>query len=127
MNHQELNVLATIKRMTNAFNQGELEAVMAQYETQAAVAFEPNQWIHCRKTISECFKEALAIKPTFTYPGTHKVTIAGDIATHTANWVMNAILPSGEAIQESGLSVATLRKQDSGNWLIVIDNPHADK
>ncbi|MDK1285983.1 hypothetical protein [Pseudoalteromonas umbrosa] len=66
------------------------------------MAFKPNQWIHCQKTISECFKEALVVKPTFTYPGTHKATIAGDIATHTANWAMNAILPSGQAIQESG-------------------------
>ena len=37
---------------------------------------------------------------------------------------MRATAPDGTKIQERGLSVAVLRRQPDGQWLMVIDNPH---
>jgi len=62
--------------------------------------------------------------PVFTYSG-HEVFISGDIATHIAPWEMTAKAPDGSKIKQSGLSVATLKKQENGKWLLTFDNPHA--
>lgn len=61
--------------------------------------------------------------PKFTYSG-HQVFVAGDIAMHIAPWSMDAIGPDGQQIQQEGLSIAVLRKQSDGEWLMIIDNPH---
>ena len=37
---------------------------------------------------------------------------------------MKGKTPDGQGIEQSGLSVAILRKQADGEWLMVIDNPH---
>ncbi len=50
--------------------------------------------------------------------------VQGDIAVHFAPWTMTGTAPDGTEIKQTGLSVAVLRKQADGNWLMVIDNPH---
>jgi len=37
---------------------------------------------------------------------------------------MVGTLPDGSKIEQNGLSVATLRKQPDGSWLMIQDNPH---
>jgi ketosteroid isomerase-like protein len=39
---------------------------------------------------------------------------------------MTGVAPDGSAIAGGGLSVAVLRRQAGGKWLIVIDNPFGD-
>ena len=61
--------------------------------------------------------------PVFTYSG-HEVFIKGNVATHISPWKMTAKAPDGTVIKQSGLSVAVLRKQKNGEWLMIIDDPH---
>jgi ketosteroid isomerase-like protein len=63
------------------------------------------------------------MNPIFTYSG-HEVYISGDIATHIAPWTMVGEMPDGSKIEQSGLSIAVLRKQADGNWLMIQDNPN---
>ena len=37
---------------------------------------------------------------------------------------MTAKSPEGNEIKQNGLSIAVLRKQEDGEWLMIIDNPH---
>ncbi|OUS34844.1 hypothetical protein A9R00_12355, partial [Oleispira antarctica] len=73
------------------------------------------------------FEGAFQINPKFDYPNGHEVYIANNIALHIAPWVMTGKAPDGTSIKQSGLSVAVLRKQESGNWLMVLDNPHGQQ
>ncbi|AOT07874.1 hypothetical protein [Pseudoalteromonas luteoviolacea] len=81
MNKRQLDVVASVKKMTSAFHQGNLEKLKLRRlfnQTNGCSAIK----------LSLCFKEALAIRPVITYPNKHQVIIAGNLAIHTAYRVM---------------------------------------
>ncbi len=123
MNQTEKDVYSTIEKMTDAFHKGDIKGVMGSYEDQAVVVFEPHKPASDADQIRQMFEGAFQINPNFTYAG-HDVFVSGDIALHIAPWQMTGKTPDGADIQQSGLSVAVLRKQADGSWRMVIDNPH---
>jgi hypothetical protein len=40
---------------------------------------------------------------------------------------MTGTAPDGSAIEQGGLSVALLRRQPDGRWLMVVDDPFGDE
>ncbi len=120
---EQKQVLATVEAMTAAFHQGDLDGVMAAYEGEATVVFEPEAPVSDPALLRQMFEGAFALNPEFTYAG-HEVFVSGDIAVHFAPWTMTGTTPDGRAVEQSGLSVAVLRRQPDGRWLLVIDNPH---
>jgi len=123
MSTDENNVLNVIENMTTSFHNGDIEGVMATYEKNATIMFEPGKPVSDPAVLREMFKGAFALNPKFSYSG-HEVFISGDIAVHYAPWSMKGKTPDGTDIEQSGLSVAVLRRQSDGKWLMVIDNPH---
>ncbi len=117
------DALDAIRNMTAAFMDGDIEGVMASYEEDAAVVFEPGDCVTGLGSIRARFEQAFAMNPRFEY-ARHDVFVAGDVATHFAPWTMTGSAPDGTAISQSGLSVAVLRRQSEGGWKIVFDNPH---
>jgi len=101
----------------------DIEGVMANYEKQVTVVFEPGKPISNAVVLREMFQTAFTLNPTFTYSG-HEIFVSGDIAFHSAPWTMTGKTPDGADINQRGLSVAVLRNQQNGKWLIVVDNPH---
>lgn len=123
LTEQQQSVLDVIESMTSAFHQQDLEGVMATYEPQAVVVFEPGSPVSDQQVLREMFKAAFSLSPQFEYSG-HEVFINGDIATHFSPWVMTGKAPDGTEIRQTGLSVAVLRRQPNGSWLMIFDNPH---
>jgi len=123
MTEDQKSVLATISTMTTAYNSGDIDAVMRTYEANATVMFEPGTATSGADTVKATFEGSLAVNPQFQF-GEHDVIIQGDIALHSVAWTMTGKTPDGQALSQSGLSVAILRRQSDGNWLMVIDNPH---
>lgn len=123
MKKDEREVQATIEKMTTAFQNNQIETVMSSYEPGAAIAFEPGQPITDEELHRQMFSGMAAAMPVFSYSG-HEVIVSGDTAVHIAPWHMKAHSPDGEAIEQSGLSIAVLRRQPDGSWKMVIDNPH---
>ncbi|MBS1727605.1 MAG: SgcJ/EcaC family oxidoreductase [Armatimonadetes bacterium] len=123
MNQQQEEVQKVITTMTEAFHKGDIHGVMASYTKDAVVVFERQKPTAGYDAIKQKFEETFSIKPKFEYSG-HEVFVAGDTALHIAPWVMHATLPDGTAIQDSGLSVASLRRQADGRWLMTIDDPY---
>ncbi len=120
---EQQEVLNAIFSMTNAFHHGDISGVMNSYEKEATVVFEPGTPEFHSNKIKEQFQGLFGLNPQFEYFG-HEVFINGDIALHFSPWKMKGTAPDGTAIEQSGLSVAVLRKQENGKWLMVIDNPH---
>lgn len=120
----EQQIVSVVHTMTNAFHQADIETVMSSYESNVAIMFEPGTAISDLEQIQAIFKQWFTMKPQFTYPNGHQVFVAGDIAMHIAPWDMSATGPEGSEIKQSGLSIAVLRKQENGKWLMVLDNPH---
>lgn len=111
--------------MTSAFHEGDLDGIMKTYEPGAVVLGEPNTPLSGQEPLRSMFAGFIAAKARFTFAA-HEVTVAGDIALHLTPWKMTGVAPDGSAIAASGLSVAVLRQQKNGDWLMVIDNPFGD-
>lgn len=124
LNDEQKEVLEAVLAMTTAFHKGDIDGVMASYEPEATVVFEPELPINDRAAIRSAFKQAFTINPVFTYGG-HEVFVNGNIAIHLAPWEMKGTAPDGSVIKQKGLSMAVLRKQKDGSWLMVFDNPHS--
>ncbi|MDW3646067.1 MAG: DUF4440 domain-containing protein [Bacteroidia bacterium] len=120
---EQAAVLKAVKQMTHAFHQKDLKAVMNSYEDQALVVFEPESPITDKALLEQMFQGAFSLNPKFTYSG-HEVFVNGDIAVHIAPWTMKGKAPDGSKVEQSGLSIAVLRKQKDGKWLMVFDDPH---
>lgn len=124
-NPEQQQVLHLVESMTSAFHEKDIHGVMSCYEANATVVFEPETPISDRSQLKERFLQSFQINPQFSYLG-HEVFIAGDIATHIAPWTMTGTAPDHSEIKQSGLSIAILRKQEDGSWLMVMDNPHSN-
>ena len=125
MNNVEKKVLATVENMTACFEGGDIDGVLKTYEKNAKVIFEPTMQISDKAQLKEMFQGACALNPKFEYDG-HEVFVADDVAVHIAPWVMKGTAPDGTNVEQSGLSVAVLRRQADGEWLMVLDNPNSD-
>lgn len=123
MSIEQKEILATVETMTAAFHAGDIEGVMNSYEDTATVVFEPGAPVSDPEVTKSMFQGAFTLNPKFSYSG-HEVFVAGDIAIHIAPWTMKGTTPEGQPVEQSGLSVAVLRRQTDGQWLMVIDNPH---
>jgi ketosteroid isomerase-like protein len=126
MSSVEHAVVQAVEDMTAAFQKSDLDGVMRAYGRPAAIAFEPGQGVSEEDRIREMFAQWFALKPRFEYAG-HDVLVAGDLALHVAPWRMRGTLPGGEPVEREGLSIAVLRRAPSGDWRIVIDNPHGQR
>jgi ketosteroid isomerase-like protein len=125
MNNETNQALQTVELMTAAFHNKDIKGVLSHYEKGAAIMFEAGSPITDPEILKQMFEGAFQINPTFKYPKGHEVYVANDIALHIAPWKMNGVAPDGSAISDSGLSVAVLRKQANGRWLMVLDNPNS--
>lgn len=127
MNKEQKTVVSTVETMTAAFHKQDIENVMAAYEKGAAVMFEPGQQTSDPALVKKIFQNFFQLNPSFTYPQGHEVYIANDIALHLSPWKMQGTSSEGQSIEQSGLSIAVLRKQADGQWLLVLDNPHGQR
>lgn len=125
MQSEQDKVTNVVQQMTEAFHQKDINHIMASYEHGSAIMFKSGTAISAPEAIKKMFAGAFQINPKFTYPKGHEVYIANDLAMHIAPWVMTGKTPDGTDITETGLSVAVLRKQENGHWLIVLDNPNS--
>lgn len=122
---QKAQIVSTINEMTSAFHEGDVDRIMRTYEPGAVVLGEPGAPVSGTPALRAMFAGFIAVKARFTFFG-HEVIQADDIGLHLTPWRMDGTAPDGTAVTASGLSVAVLRRQPDGRWLMVIDNPFGD-
>lgn len=115
-------IIAVVMNMSQEMEKGNLDQVMKAYEAKASLVAQPGIVVSGAE-LKEAMNEYVTMKPKFSMP-MHEVIESGDIALHISPWTMSAIDPTGKEIKQTGFSLAVLRKQASGEWLIVIDNPY---
>jgi len=118
-------IVSTVLDMTAAFQKGDIPAILRTYEPGAVVIGGPGRPLTGEAALREMFATFIAVKPRFMHAG-HEVIVADDLALHLSPWEMTGVAPDGAAIRQTGLSVAVLRRQPDGRWLMVIDQPHGD-
>jgi uncharacterized protein (TIGR02246 family) len=120
------DILATVHSMTSAFEAHNMKGILAQYEPSAVLVAQPGQPLQGTPALTAAFNQFIAVNPKFTFIN-EEIIQADDIAMHINVWKMTGKLPDGTPVQQGGLSVVVLRKQADGKWLMVIDNPYADR
>jgi uncharacterized protein (TIGR02246 family) len=111
----------TIQRFFDAFNSGDLDAIIALYEPDATMVPQPGQTAEGHAAIREALSWFLAIKPTLTLEKKSLVT-AGDIALLIVQAMLHGKGPDGSPVRIEHTSSDVLRRQTDGRWLI--RNPH---
>jgi uncharacterized protein (TIGR02246 family) len=122
---QKEQILSTINQMVAAFHAGDIAGILKTYEPGAVVVGEPGAPVSGKSALEVMFAGFIAAGARFTFLG-HEVVQAGDLAVHFTPWRMTGTGPGGEPIAGRGLSVAVLRRQLDGKWLMVIDDPYGD-
>ena len=115
---EELDVL-----FVQAFNAGDIEAMMKLYEPAASLTPQPGQVVSGTKALREALSGFVARKPRMTLEA-RTLAEAGGIALTTSKWVLEGTGPDGKPMKTEGQSAEVARRQPDGTWLFVIDNPH---
>lgn len=119
---EQNEIMKVILEMTSSFHQKDLQGILASYEPNAVVVFEPEKPVSGADALTQGFRGFFTLNPKFEYSG-HEIFINGNLALHLAPWTMTGKNPDGNEVKQSGLSVVVLRLQPDGKWLMVLDNP----
>jgi len=107
-----------------AFSAGDLEALVALYEPDAALVPQPGQVATGREAIREALQGFLTLCGEFRME-VKGVVETGDFALVRSNWSLSGAGPGGCLVDLSGRGAEVVRRQPDGSWLYVIDNPFA--
>ena len=110
------------ERWVEAMNAGDIEAVIALYEPEAAVVLGPGQVATGLAAIREGLQGFLALRPRFELR-VEQVLQATDLALLLSPWSMTGTGPDGAPVVLRGATSDVVRRQPDGTWRFVVDNP----
>lgn len=111
------------REFRNAFNAGNLNAVMALYEADATLVPQPGQTTSGHQANREALQQFIGLKGRIEMT-TVEVVRAGDLALLRGEWRLNGTGPDGKPLTLGGKNVEVARRQQDGGWLFAIDHPY---
>ena len=109
-----------------AFNDGDIDALMALYEPDAALVPQPGALAEGAAAIRESLRWFLDRRGTITLD-TKLVVRVGDLAFLTNRWSLaGGAMPDGSPAELGAATAEVARLQPDGTWLYVIDNAWGD-
>ena len=103
-------------------NAGNLDGLVALYESNAAFTVEPGKVVTGTAAVREAIAGFLALKPNISLLP-RVLANTGEIAMVSSKWKLKGTAPDGSAVDLAGESVEILRRQADGTWKFVIDSP----
>lgn len=114
--------LETVEMLDEAFNRGDLEAVLEFYEEGAAVVLEPGRVVTGKAELRRAYEWILSnVRGVARQEKTHVIE-AGDVALFTSKWSYTGKTADGADVSRESYASVILRKQKNGEWRIVVDN-----
>jgi uncharacterized protein (TIGR02246 family) len=107
---------------SDAFNSGDVDAVMALYEPDAVLVPEPGRTVAGSAAIREALQGFLALKGRIELRLKRAIS-AGDTALVSSSWSLAGTGPDGSPVALSGDTTEVVRRQADGTWRYVIDDP----
>ena len=109
-----------------AFNAGDIEALMALYESDAALIPQPGAIVEGTTAIRDALRWFLDRQGQITLD-TKLVVRVGDLAFLTNRWSLTGgTMPDGSPAELGAATAEVARRQPDGTWLYVIDNAWGD-
>jgi uncharacterized protein (TIGR02246 family) len=110
-----------------AFNAGDIDALMALYEPEAALVPQPGAVAEGTAAIRESLRWFLDRGGRITLD-TKLVLRVGDLAFLANRWSLTgATMPDGSPSELAAATAEVARRQPDGTWLYVIDNAWGDQ
>ena len=113
------------RRFEEAFNAGDLDALLALYEPDAVLIPEPGVVAHGLDQIGPALQGFLDIGGTMKLD-TKEVVTVGDLAYLMNRWSLTATNEDGSPLDMGAVTAEVARRQADGSWLYVIDNAVGD-
>jgi uncharacterized protein (TIGR02246 family) len=111
---------------SDAFNGGDLDALVDLYEPDAVMTRSSGPVIAGRDAIRQAFTAFLASRPQMEAT-TRKVISTGEIALCYGDWSLRGANADGTPRAVSGKAVEVLRRQPDGTWRYVLDDPFSTR
>ena len=109
-----------------AFNAGDIEALIALYEPDAALIPQPGVIVEGTAAIRESLLWFLDRRGQITLD-TKLVVRVGDLAYLANRWSLSGgTMPDGSPAELGATTAELARRQPDGTWLYVIDNAWGD-
>lgn len=111
------------RRFQVAFNERNLEALVAMYEPDAVFVNPDGTVLHGHEQIRNMYRQILATDFII------RLTTAGlwlgtdGVALMHAEWTLTSLGPDHQKLEQHGTSAEVLRQQTNGSWLYAVDNP----
>jgi len=105
-----------------AFNSSDLNALLALYEPNAALATQSGLPQVGTEKLGDSFRTIIGMKGKMAIDTIYAVETDG-IALLRGSWSMESMTPVGKAVTMKGHSIEVARRQPDGSWLFVIDHP----
>jgi uncharacterized protein (TIGR02246 family) len=118
----ELAVQAVMDRMVQGYEQRDVDLILSCYEPGASYVTAVGETMVGTNNLRILFGRILAMNPDFDFQS-HEIAIAGDLALHISAYESRR----SDGTVHRGLSVASLRRQAEGDWLMTIDHPSGDR
>ncbi|HEX8891402.1 MAG TPA: SgcJ/EcaC family oxidoreductase [Pyrinomonadaceae bacterium] len=112
-----------VERMDEAFNRGDVDAVLDFYEDEAVVVLEPGRVVQGRDKLREAFQFVFGLQPVVRQIKTNVIE-ANDLALFTSRWTFTGKLADGTLFTREAVATTIFRKQSDGQWRCAIDNPY---
>ena len=110
-----------------AFNAGDLEALMALYEPEATLVPQPGVVVEGSDAIRESLTWFLDRNGQIALD-TKLVLRVGDLAYLANRWSLTGgTMPDGSPAELGAVTAEVARRQQDGSWLYVIDNAWGDQ
>ncbi|GMQ85302.1 MAG: hypothetical protein BMS9Abin07_0868 [Acidimicrobiia bacterium] len=108
-----------------AFNAGDLDALLALYEPDAALIPQPGVVAQGLDQIGPALQKFLDIGGKMRLD-TKQVVTVGDLAYLMNRWSLTATNEDGSPFEMGAVTGEVARRQADGSWLYVIDNAVGD-
>jgi len=108
--------------LTEAYNAGNLEAMLALYDPKAVFVIKPGRVTEGPAELRAALQHGLGFRARLTITP-HRFIRSNDVILVLGTWTLSGARPDGTPLERASRFTYVLRLQPDGRWLLAVDNP----
>ena len=120
----EYNPADLYPTLLKAFNTGDIDAIVACYESQACFVLKSGYTVRGAVELRKMFQATLSYKPDLKLNVSKIIPAGDDLALVIVKWTSRTVSSSGETKVWTGTATDIVRRQPDGTWKLALDNPY---